>query len=456
MQDSNSENTAKGGRKRTGSLQFRSGSWYAVTTSRNAEGKPVRKWTNLHTGHKSTAKRLMARLLDAPAEQLPAVLERPETYEELADRVAKRRRESGVEDTRSEELRERIDILPTLGVMAIRDITPDDVESIYDSAKERGKSLSHLRSLRQVMRSRFTVALRESLITVMPTDTAEMPRVKVDNRERAVLTDSELQKYLSWQHPDPNYQLGVLERQTMSVLARMFGGLRTGDLHAIRWDQLDAPNFTVGTAPRQKTAKPQRITIPEALRPILSQWWHETAKPAEDTHKPVSVLVFPALRGDGAGKEAKQGVSHAEGLRRDLGRVLGLETWNPAKRRFEPTKDPLDPTKAREMTERERELLVETEVTRPVDFHSWRRAFVQGLADANVTAQQAQKLAGHADLGAHERYLRSSRHVLTIPSAALPSLKVDGLATIPCEILSQLRDLNSRPAVYETAALPLS
>jgi hypothetical protein len=59
-----------------------------------------------------------------------------------------------------------------------------------------------------------------------------------------------------------------------------------------------------------------------------------------------------------------------------------------------------------------------------VDFHFWRRRFVQALADAGMSAQQAQKLAGHADLSAHERYLRTTSKTLVIPEAALPQLGV--------------------------------
>ena len=71
-----------------------------------------------------------------------------------------------------------------------------------------------------------------------------------------------------------------------------------------------------------------------------------------------------------------------------------------------------------------KELFEETAETRPVDFHSWRRRFVQALADMGMNAQQAQKLAGHADLSAHERYLRTTSKTLVIPAAALPAFKV--------------------------------
>ena len=72
------------------------------------------------------------------------------------------------------------------------------------------------------------------------------------------------------------------------------------------------------------------------------------------------------------------------------------------------------------MTERERELLTETEYTRPVDFHSFRRQFKQALADAGVDVQQAMNLSGATDLSAHKRYLTNTSKAREIPINALP------------------------------------
>ena len=60
----------------------------------------------------------------------------------------------------------------------------------------------------------------------------------------------------------------------------------------------------------------------------------------------------------------------------------------------------------------------------PVDFHSWRRAYVQALADADVNAQAAAALAGHASLEAHARYLANTQKAREIPEAALPAFGV--------------------------------
>jgi hypothetical protein len=54
---------------------------------------------------------------------------------------------------------------------------------------------------------------------------------------------------------------------------------------------------------------------------------------------------------------------------------------------------PHERLQARELTARERMLFEETATTLPVDFHSWRRAYCQALADADVNAQRAKALA---------------------------------------------------------------
>jgi len=421
QEHSNSTQTNKGGRKRTGSLQFRSGTWYAVLTC-TVDGETIRKWTNLHTDSKPAARRKLARLLDQPEDtNLAQIAKAPETYEELANRVCKQRKLEGIVDTQSEKGRERLWILPEIGHLPVASVKAEHIIGIYENARQKGRSRAHLCHLRAILRSRLAVAAAEETITTSPMALVRIPKMKTDRRERAVLTDEELACYLAWHHPDENYALGVLERQVMSAIARVFGGLRTGDLHSVRWEQLDAPDFKVGVAPRKKTERPQRIAIPPMLRPILLQWWNETRPQKQDDQQPVDGLVFPALRGKHAGQGEKHHVSHAGGLRRDLRRVFGLDTWNPETHRFEETKD-------RKMTSRERELLVPTDMTKPVDFHSWRRAFVQALGDAGINAQQAQALSGHLDLDAHERYLHTTRNLLTIPALSLPDL---GASTIP-------------------------
>src|SRR5690606_20572399 len=125
---------------------------------------------------------------------------------------------------------------------------------------------------------------------------------KVDRRERAVLSDDELVRYLSWQHPIEGQRGAVLERQTMACVSRMFGGLRLGDLKAIRWEAftVDDGRFPTGWVPREKTARPQLLEVPEMLRPILRDWWERAGRPMEGP-------VFPVRRGKRAGEQRGHG-----------------------------------------------------------------------------------------------------------------------------------------------------
>jgi len=165
-----------------------------------------------------------------------------------------------------------------------------------------------------------------------------------------------------------------------------------------------------GWAPRKKTARPQLLEIPEMLRPLIRDWWQRAGRPTTG-------LLFAARRGEHAGSGPKIGVSHAVAFRRDLRRAFGVDLWDPETRRFARPED-------RELSPRERELFEDTPFTKPVDFHSWRRAYSQALANAGASAQQASALAGHASLDAHARYLNNTANMALVPAAALPSIQV--------------------------------
>jgi hypothetical protein len=113
---------------------------------------------------------------------------------------------------------------------------------------------------------------------------------------------------------------------------------------------------------------------------------------------------------------AKDGRQARRGLRRDLQRVFGLEEWQEKGFTWKRAE--------RKLTARERELFEDTPFTRPVDFHSWRRAYSQALAVANVSSQQAQALAGHASLDAHSRYLNNTAKMRAAPLDELPKILV--------------------------------
>lgn len=414
----------KTGRPRTGQLIWRKSGWHARYI-KTVDGERIRVCEPLHTENKVAARAKLKRMLAAPPGETVEV--HPETVAEACERVHEARKADGSKDAKNEIARLRQYAVPAIGHLEAARVKPTDINAALDLCKSNGKARQTVQHLRQDLRNVFGVLRREGVIAQNPVDDSEMPKFSAELRkERAVLTDDELARYLAWEHPDKAQRGAVLERQTMACVSRMFGGLRTGDLHALRWEAFDSAEgkFTWGWAPRQKTKRPQLLEVPEMLRPILRDWW-------ERAGRPTAGLLFPSRRGKRAG-EGKSKVSHAKAFRRDLVRAFGIELPETSTvmrsngRRL--TKIIWKPERA--FTARERELFLETEYTLPVDFHSWRRAYSQALADADVNAQKAMALAGHASPAAHARYLANAGKLRRLPEAALPNFKV-WAATVP-------------------------
>ena len=373
-----------GGRPRKGTLEFRGKSWHARLTV-TVEGESVRKWFDLATDNRAVARRKLARLA---AEQLansvsPAELavnaRRSETVAELAGSYIDRRKLEGVKTWKDEERWLKTDVLPEIGTMAINEVRPAHIREVLEGSRARGRGRQSLIHVRGVMSRMFATPWRDELIAENPVDRAELPRVREVKRARVILSDAEFVRFVTCADVD-------LELRVMAVAARVVGGMRTGDVHAWSWDAIDLVDFARCVVPRVKTGQPQALVVPEIGRVVLQAWWLRQGEPKTGP-------VFPARRGARAGQH-KLKASHAHRLRKAL-LVAGVD--RP-------------------------EVHTDTDSTKRADFHSFRRAFSTALADAGANVQLASRLAGHADLSAHNRYLMQSVTMQTIPEAALPKL----------------------------------
>lgn len=416
------------GRPRKGTLVFTKQGWCARVPTL-VDGETIRKWHVLGTDDKLVAKRKLARIVAKTASgasetELKEEAKRSETFGEAANRVLEVQRANGHKDWQARRQRVEKYALPLLRDLAIDKVRASHVRGVLEAVRDAGKSKQTIVHARNDLSTILGELWREELIPENPVSKVRVPDALPETleragKERAVPSDEELVRYLAWQHPDERHQMAVLERQTMACVARCFGGLRTGDLHAMVWELFDVADgrFEWGYAPRMKARKkggrPQRLLVPEILRGILRDWWERHGRPATGP-------VFPVRRGERVG-ETKTKSSHAKAFRRDLSRAFGLESWDPEHREWRATE-------GRAMTARERILLEETANSLPTDFHSWRRAYSQALADANVNAQQAKALAGHATDAAHNRYLLNSEKMRAIPDAALPRLAARNIA----------------------------
>jgi integrase len=442
------------GRKRTGRLYWTKSGWRARLTV-EIDGETVRKSFDLQTTDRAVARVKLRRLLAEPM-PAPEAAARAETFREAADRIVG---ESAIATKQARLDRLRLHVFPALGAKPVTQIVAGDVRAILDGLAKRFSRQQCLH-VRNDISAVLGDLWRADMLPENVTKKVRVPKnAKVDRRERAVLTDEELGRYLAWKHPEPKKQSAVVERQTMAVLSRVFGGLRAGDVRSLRWEALDTENgrFAHGWAPRKKTARAQALEIGAVLRPYLRQWWELQGRPAAG-------LVFRVLTGKRAGEERKPG-SIARALRRDLARAFGIEAPRAVVVPRSHGRDDFRLTweTARPMTARERELFAETEHTKPVDFHSFRRAFKQGLADAGVDVQLSMALSGATDLGVHQRYLANTAKARRVPDAALPSLgdkgTDDAFSSVPphntngeCSEFSECRrpDLNRRHHAYES------
>jgi integrase len=353
-----------------------------VQVTLTEEGERVRRWVDLGTENRVVARRKLARMLAADATAEPGSAERAKLTETVAEFTAtyvERRKAEGVKTWKDEERWLKTDVLPIIGTMPIDEVRPVHIREALDDARERGRGRQSLIHIRGVMHRLFAGPWRDEIIAENPVARVELPRIREVHRARAILTDAEFVQFVTCEAVD-------LELRVMAVASRVVGGMRTGDVHAWSWDEIDRVDFARCIVPRLKTGEPQELLIPDTGRVVLQAWWGHEGKPTEGP-------VFPVRRGPRAG-EHKGKASHAQRLRRAL-LVAGVTRH---------------------------EIHNDSATTRRADFHSFRRAFSTALADAGANVQLASRLAGHADLSAHNRYLMQSEAMKQIPEAAVPQL----------------------------------
>ena len=392
------------GRERTGTLVAKPSGFYARLWVA-VDGVQERRWVPLNTTDRATARRKMAKLVRLIGEgaivaEAKREATKAETVTDFARVWVEGRERDGVVMASDEKRNLERHVLPEIGHMQLAEVRPSHITSalatIARKPVKKGKTrvekmkkgnVSHIRRL---MSRVFKAARAAELIIANPVDVAELPDMRGETKKsRAIPTDVELVTYL--QHPDRDIELKV-----MTLSARTEGGMRTAEIHRWDWTMIDRVGFERCVIPRAKNGEPQELEVPEVLRGVLAEWWRAHGSPE---HGP----VFPCQRGrNRGGFKNTRGNSYARRFRKALVRAGVVR----------------------------HELHTETAFSRPVDFHSLRRAFASALADANVNAQHAMHLAGHSDAKTHMRYVMKTPAMKLIPIAALPSINQDNGAIL--------------------------
>lgn len=416
-------------RPRKGSLELRPNGWHARLTADvvqpNGSCVSERRWVPLGTNDKARARRLMDKLVrEIDAGRLVAdakdVVEKPDTVRDYAKSWCDRREAQGIRMVPDERSYLARNILPHIGTMALAEVRPTNIRHVLDDGVRAGYSRETVSHLRRLMSRLFKTAWQDEIIQENPVARVQMPAVRHVRKERVILTDEEIAKLMACS--EVNAELKVL-----SIVARVEGGMRTGDLNKWDWTMIDLLHFEQCTIPRSKTGTPQVLEIPLMLRDILRGWWE-----MQDT--PASGPVFPICKGaNKGGFRAERGVTYAKRLRKALfaaGVVrmppIEVPATSPGTRtdrgkQAKGTKlapNPADP------------LYFETATTRQVDFHSFRRAFNTALAEAGVNVQTAMHLASHSDAKTHMRYVMKTAAMMRIPEAALPRINGTNVAVL--------------------------
>lgn len=375
-----------------------------------------RETHNLHTYDKRAAQLLRMKLFrelqtkgSLPKETAKDLIKTAPTFKEAAELVLA---DSHIKTLKGQKQRLASWAYPVIGHLRLDKINSTHFfEMCLEKARDEGKSKqtgTHLKNdLSKVWRLMHKKKMVPSTLRLLALD-AELPEgFAEDGRERAVLTDDELDVYCTWVHHSAKRHVQVLERQVKCCLARLLGGSRTSELHRLQWTHFEMENgeFVTCRLRRSKTkGPPQRLEVPTMASSVLADWWIKAGKPETG-------FLFPKVKGEVGEQRSK--TSLADALRRDLARAFGLEVYDPKEKSYVPNPQA-------KWTQRQIALLKGTDEYLPVDFHSGRRAFCQAVDNSDASETDKKGLSNHATESARKLYLRNGGKAIAFPEGALP------------------------------------
>ncbi|MEP6978090.1 MAG: site-specific integrase [Thermoleophilia bacterium] len=118
-------------------------------------------------------------------------------------------------------------VLPELGGLRLADVRRGDLQALVDQLLGRGLSASKVRNVLMPVRAIYRHAIERDEIMVNPTSNLRLP-TDLGRRDRVAAAD------------EAAMLLAALPEQDRALWATAFyGGLRLGELQALRWDDVD-------------------------------------------------------------------------------------------------------------------------------------------------------------------------------------------------------------------------
>jgi integrase len=171
-------------------------------------------------------------------------------------------------------------VLPDLGGIRLADVRRGDLQALVDRLLGRGLSASKVRNVLMPLRAIYRHAIERDEILVNPTSNLRLP-ADIGKRER-VATATEARALLA-ALPEPDQALWA---------TAFYGGLRLGELQALRWVDVDLAAGVIrvesGWDPKEGLIEPKsrkgtrRVPITGALRDYLTAHKALTARDGSD------------------------------------------------------------------------------------------------------------------------------------------------------------------------------
>lgn len=127
-------------------------------------------------------------------------------------------------------------VRPTLGARALGEITPPDVQALYNSMRERGLSTRMIQYTHAVLRTALKQAVGWQLINLNPADYTKRPKSEADELETAeeskvrVLDAAQAEAFIKAAKADP---MGA------ALVFALATGARPEEYLALRWSDVD-------------------------------------------------------------------------------------------------------------------------------------------------------------------------------------------------------------------------
>lgn len=244
-----------------------------------------------------------------------------------------------------------------IGKMKLKDVQEVHLQSILNG--QAGRSDSHVKKLRMVMRGMFKRARQTRLIQHDPSELLELPATV--KGERRSLTEVEREAVLS---------VAKDHRYGLWIMTLLYTGMRPGESAALVWDDIDFEKneIHVRTAKESgrkvvKTTKTAAGTRDIPIHSALRQRLLEAKKDGKD-------FVFPGYSGKIMDDQAIRRRWLA--FRRDMDIYMGAKVY--------------------------RNKITESVIADDLVLYCLRHTFCTDLQDAGVPLNVAKDLMGHADI----------------------------------------------------------